>query len=121
MPGSSNSRQLFQVWAISLLAALYLFRGMLEFPSTGWQPQTILTVVVGLGLLPALAALAATSFSWRRSTITGLCALGSVINASLLVALWGGRTLIASLTLLIVVLYASVIWVELRWGHSQTH
>jgi hypothetical protein len=91
---------------------------MLEFPSTGWQPQTILTVVVGLGLLPALAALAATTFSWRRSTITGLCALGSVINASLLVALWNGPTLIASLTLLIVILYASVTWVEVRRGNS---
>src|SRR6266481_3309443 len=71
MPGSSDFQRLFQVWALSLLAALYLFRGMLEFPSTGWQPQTILTVVVGLGLLPTLAALAATTFSLRRGTITG--------------------------------------------------
>jgi hypothetical protein len=120
LPGSSDFQRLFQVWALSLLAALYLFRGMLEFPSTGWQPQTILTVVVGLGLLPALAAIAATTFSWRRPTIIGLCALGSVINVSLLVALWNGLTLIASLTLLIVVLYASVTWVEVRRGDSQT-
>jgi hypothetical protein len=99
--GSSDFERLFQVWALSLLAALYLFRGMLEFPSTGWQPQTILTVVVGLGLLPALAELAAAPFSWRRPAIIGLCALGLVINASLLVALWNGPTPIAALTLLI--------------------
>ena len=121
MRASSDFQRLFQVWALSLLAALYLFRGMLEFPSTGWQPQTILTVVVGLGLLPTLAALAATTFSWRRSTITGLCALGSVVNASLLVALWNGLTPIASLTMLIVVFYASVAWIEVRRGNSQTH
>jgi hypothetical protein len=119
MSGSSDFQRLFQVWALSLLAALYLFRGMLEFPSTGWRPQTILTVVVGLVLLPTLATLAATTFSWRRSTITALCALGSVINASLLVALWNGLTLIASLTLLIVALYASVTWVEVRRGSSK--
>ena len=83
-------------------------------PSTGWQSQTVLTVVVGLGLLPVLAALAVTTPSWRRTTITGLCLLGVVINAVLVIVLWNGLTLIASLTLLIVVLYASVAWVEFR-------
>jgi hypothetical protein len=111
---ATSPTSVFQVWALSLLAALYLLRGMLEFPSTGWQPQTVLTVVVGLGLLPALAALAVTTPSWRRPTITGLCLLGLVINAVLLIVLWNGLTLIASLTLLIVVLYASVAWVEFR-------
>jgi len=107
-------RRVFRVWALSLLAALYLLRGMLELPSTGWQPQTVLTVLVGLGLLPALAALAATTLSWRRPTITGLCLLGLAINAALVVALWKGVTLIASLTFLIMALYASVAWAEFR-------
>jgi hypothetical protein len=112
--GSSDFNRPFQVWALSLLAALYLFRGMLEFPSTGWQPQTILTVIIGLGLLPALAALASASPTWRRPTIAGLCVLGLVINASLVVALWNGLTLIALLSLLIVVIYASVAWIEVH-------
>jgi len=103
---------MFPVWALSFLAALYLFRGMLEFPSIGWQPQTILTVVIGLGLLPALAALAAATSSWRRPIILGLCVLGLIVNAVLAIALWEGLTLIASVTLLIIVLYASVVWVE---------
>lgn len=102
------------MWAISLLAALYLLRGMLEFPSTGWQPQTVLTVLVGLGVLPFLAALASTTLTWRRPVIIGLCLLGLVINAVLAKALWNGLTVIASLTLLIAVLYASVAWIEFR-------
>jgi hypothetical protein len=109
---SPNFKRVFPAWALSLLAALYLFRGMLEFPSTGWQPQTILTVVVGLGLLPALAALAAATSSWRRPIIVGLCVLGLIINALLAIALWKGLTPIASITLLIIILYASVAWVE---------
>jgi hypothetical protein len=109
---SSNFQRMFPVWALSFLAALYLFRGMLEFPSIGWQPQTILTVVIGLGLLPALAALAAATSSWRRPIILGLCVLGLIVNAVLAIALWEGLTLIASVTLLIIVLYASVVWVE---------
>lgn len=104
-------RHVFQVWGLSLLAALYLLRGMLEFPSTGWQPQTVLTVLVGLGLLPALAALAAAAPSWRRPVITALCVLGVTINAVLLVALWHGFTPVAAITLLIVVLYGAVAWV----------
>jgi hypothetical protein len=104
--------RVFQVWALSLLAALYLFRGILEFPSTGWRPQTILTSAVGLGLLPVIAALAAAPFSWRQWVITVLCVLGLVINAALVVVLWNGFTQIVSLTLLIVVLYTSVAWVN---------
>lgn len=107
-------QRVFQVWAIALLAALYLLRGMLEFPSTGWQPQTVLTVLVGLGVLPFLAALASTTPTWRRPVIIGLCLLGLVINAVFVIVLWSGLTVIASLTLLIVVLYASVGWVEFR-------
>jgi hypothetical protein len=107
-------RRVFQVWALSLLAGLYLLRGMLEFPSTGWQPQTVLTVLVGLGLLPALAALLATTLSWRRPTVTGLCLLGLAINAALVVVLRKGVTLIPSLTFPIMALYASVAWAEFR-------
>ena len=111
---SPSFQRVFQVWALSLLAALYLLRGLLEFPSTGWQPQTILTVVVGLGVLPALAALAVATPPWRRPVLAGLCVLGCLINAVLLVVLWNGLTPIALLTLLIVVLYAAVAWVEFR-------
>ncbi|HEY2403843.1 MAG TPA: hypothetical protein VGI23_26055, partial [Steroidobacteraceae bacterium] len=111
MSGADVGR-VFQVWALSLLAALYLFRGILEFPSTGWRPQTILTSAVGLGLLPVIAALAAAPFSWRQWVITVLCVLGLVINAALVVVLWNGFTQIVSLTLLIVVLYTSVAWVN---------
>jgi hypothetical protein len=107
-------QRVFEVWALSLMAALYLFRGMLEFPSTGWQFQTVLTVLIGLGLLPSLAALGSTTLAWRRPAITGLCLLGAVINAVLVIVLWNGLTEIASLTLLIVVLYAAVAWVEFR-------
>lgn len=105
---------MFQVWALASLAALYLFRGMLEFPATGWRPQTVLTVVVGLGLLPALAALSAATPSWRRPTIIGLCSLGLLVNAVLLVVLWQGLSAVAALTVLIAVLYASVAWTEFR-------
>jgi hypothetical protein len=111
---SPHFQRVFQVWALSFLAALYLFRGMLEFPSTGWRPETILTVAIGLGLLPVLAAVAAATPPWRRLTIAGLCGLGSVVNAALLIVLWHGFTLVASVTLLIVLLYVSVAWVESR-------
>jgi hypothetical protein len=111
---SSRSERVFQVWAISFLAALYLLRGMLEFPSIGWQPQTVLTVLVGLGVLPFLAALASTTPTWRRPVIIGLCLLGFVVNMVLIIVLWNGLTVIATLTLLIAVLYASVAWVEFR-------
>ncbi|HEY2659601.1 MAG TPA: hypothetical protein VGI79_07750 [Caulobacteraceae bacterium] len=105
---------MFQVWALALLAALYLLRGMLEFPSTGWRPQTLLTVAIGLGLLPALTALAAATPSWRRLTLIGLCGLGLIINGAWFAELWQGLTPVATLTLLIVVLYACVAWVEFR-------
>jgi asparagine N-glycosylation enzyme membrane subunit Stt3 len=109
-----HRQQVFQVWALTFLAALYLLRGLLEFPAIGWAPQTVLTVVIGLGVLPALAALAATSPPWRRAVLVGLCLAGSVINAALLVVLWNGLTWIAALTLLIVVLYGAVAGVEGR-------
>jgi hypothetical protein len=110
----SMLRKSAQIWALSLLSGLYLFRGMLEFPFTGWQPQTILTVVIGLGLLPALAGLATTNVLWRRPAIAGLCVLGFTINGVLLVLLWKGLTPIAALTLLIMLLYAAAAAAELR-------
>ena len=111
---SPSFQRVFRVWALSLLAALYLLRGLLEFPSIGWLPQTILTVVVGLGVLPALAALAVATPPWRRPILAGLCVLGCLINMVLFAVLWNGLTPIALLTLLIVVLYAAVAWVEFR-------
>jgi hypothetical protein len=111
---SPPRQRVFQVWALALLAALYLFRGLLEFPSTGWRPQTLLTVAVGLGVLPALATLATASPAWRRPVLAGLCLLGAAINAGLLVALRTGLTPVALLTLLIVGLYAAVACIELR-------
>ena len=109
-----QSQRGFQVWALSFLAALYLLRGMLEFPSIGWQPQTILTVLIGLGVLPFLAALASAEPTWRRPAIIGLCLLGFVVNVVLLLVLWNGLTVVAALTLLIAVLYACVAWIEFR-------
>jgi hypothetical protein len=109
-----RSQRVFQVWALSFLAALYLLRGMLEFPSIGWQPQTILTVLIGLGVLPFLAALSSAAPTWRRPAIIGLCLLGFVVNVVLLLVLWNGLTMVAALTLLIAVLYAFVVWLEFR-------
>jgi hypothetical protein len=106
--------RVLQVWALALLAALYLFRGLLEYPSTGWGPTTLLTVGIGLGVLPALAAVAASSPPWRRPLLAGFCLLGAVINAGLLLALWAGFTPVAGLTLLIVGLYAAVTGIEVR-------
>lgn len=71
-------------------------------------------MAAGLGLLPVLAALATATPPWRRPTIAGLCGLGSVVNVVLLIVLWHGFTLVALVTLLIVLLYVSVAWLEIH-------
>lgn len=100
--------RVFQTWVLSLTAALYLFRGMLEFPVTGWQPQVLLTVVIGVGVLPVLAAVASSTTTRRgRAVIAGFSLLGMIVNAVLLVLLWDGFTPVSLITLAIILAYAA--------------
>lgn len=103
-----------EVYLLSLTAALYLLRGMLEFPETGWRFEVRLTVAIGVGLLPALAAVAATDTNWGRWSIVALSALGCLINVALVIRLWRGFTAVATLTMAIAVLYLAAMALALR-------
>lgn len=102
------------VYLLSLTGALYLLRGMLEFPAIGWRFEVRLTVAIGVGLLPALAALAAADTNWGRWIIVALSALGCLVNVVLLIRLWQGLTVVATLTMVIAVLYLAAVIVALR-------
>ncbi|AXJ96122.1 MULTISPECIES: hypothetical protein [unclassified Sphingomonas] len=99
----------FQVYLLSLTATLYLLRGMLELPDGGWRFEVALTAGVGVGVLPVLAALAAVDVTWGRWLVVALSALGAIVNAVLLVRLWQGFSMVAYITMLIIVLYAAVV------------
>lgn len=98
-----------QTYILALLAGLYLFRGMLEFPSTGWRTEVKLTVAIGLGLLPVLAGLSASQALWGQWVIGILSALGFAVNGVLLVRLWSGLTSAAATTIVICVGYAAAL------------
>lgn len=106
------------VYLLSLTGALYLLRGMIEFPQTGWRPEVKLTVGVGVVLLPLLAALAASAVPWGRWIIIAMGAAGALVNGVLLVRLWRGVTAVSLLTILIVLIYAAVVLVALVSGSS---
>jgi hypothetical protein len=98
-----------QTYLLALLAALYLFRGMLEFPVIGWRPELRLSVGIGLGLLPVLAALSASHTVWGQWAIGILSVIGIVVNSALLVRLWSGLTNVAATTIVICVGYMVVV------------
>lgn len=102
-----------EVYLLSLTAALYLLRGMLEFPATGWRFEVRLTVAIGVGLLPALAGVAAADIVWGRWLIVALSTLGFLVNVALLIRLWRGFTAIAAVTIVIVLLYFAIVTVAL--------
>ena len=88
--------------------ALYLLRGLVEFPVTGWSPELLLTVGIGTIVLPGLTASAASSNPWRRTVLLIATALGAAVNAGLMLSLWQGLTPIAGITMIIVGMYAGV-------------
>lgn len=98
-----------ETYLLALTAALYLLRGMIEFPAVGWGAEVKATVAVGVGVLPALAGLASASVPWGEWTIAALSTVGLAINAILLVRLWKGLTPVAVLTMLIIAAYAGII------------
>lgn len=102
-----------EVYLLSLTAALYLLRGMLEFPATGWRFEVRLTVAIGVGLLPALAGVAAAGTGWGQWLIAGLGVLGCLVNVTLLIRLWDGFTAVAAVTIAIALLYLAIVVVAL--------
>lgn len=107
--GGENSRFLapLQVYLISLTSAFYLLRGLIEFPEIGWKNELLLTVAIGLVVLPLLASLASSQVRWRNAALFGLSLLGLAVNMSLLVVLWSGFSAVAIITVAISLLYAA--------------
>jgi hypothetical protein len=102
-----------QCFLLALLGALYLLRGMLEFPTTGWRREVVLTVVVGVGVLPLLAGIAASGITWRETLIGGLSLIGLAVNGFLLVRLWSGLSAPAFLTMIICAGYLAIVGISL--------
>jgi len=100
--------QVLTVYLLALLAALYLLRGMMEIGDTGWKGEALLTVGVGVGVLPALAAVAVLGSDTGRWIICAAAGGGALVNGGLMVRLWKGFTPVANITLVIVAVYGVV-------------
>lgn len=105
--------QSLTVYLFALLSALYLLRGMVEIRDTGWRGAAALTVAVGVGVLPALAALAVFDGDISRWILTIAAAVGVMANGLLMVRLWTGFTAVARLTIAIISLYGLVVLLQL--------
>lgn len=105
--------QSFTVYLLALLSALYLLRGMMEIGATGWRGAAVLTVAVGVGILPALAAAATFDGVVWRWIVAVAAALGVLVNAGLMIKLWTGFTRVACLTSAISLIYAAILLLQL--------
>lgn len=101
--------QTLTVYLLALLSALYLLRGMMEIGATGWRGAAALTVVIGVGVLPALAAIATLDREAWRWLVAAAAALGLLVNVGLMIKLWTGFTPVARITMAISLIYVAVL------------
>ncbi|GEM_PF-1567663 len=102
-----------QVYLLSLIAALYLFRAMLEFGQLGWGVPVILNVVVGVVILPVVAAIASMQTSWGSLLVIAVCVVAFLVNGAFLVRLWQGPSPAALTTIAIMLAYLLLFGVAL--------